>query len=88
MINTCFKFEGKIQNASKVIMFTRNHTDDSNDADDDGTKNNVSPQSGKGGDIIRVGGLYLSFGTLKKDEIHNIISSSDTNKQNFLCCHI
>ena len=26
MINTSFKFEGKIQNASKIIAFTRNHT--------------------------------------------------------------
>ena len=66
MINTWFKFEGKIQNASKVIMFTRNHTDDSKDTDDDGTKNNVSPQLRKGGDIIRVG--VYSFGTLKKNE--------------------
>ena len=31
MINTCFKFEGKIQNDSKVMAFTRNHTDDNND---------------------------------------------------------
>ena len=38
MINTCFKFEDKIQNTSKVIVFTRNYTDD----DDDGTKNNMS----------------------------------------------
>ena len=40
MINIWFKFEDKIQNTSKVITFTRNHTDD--DADD-GTKNNMSP---------------------------------------------
>ena len=35
-INTCFegKFEGKIQNASKVIVFTRNHTDADDFADD------------------------------------------------------
>ena len=44
MINTSFKFEDKIQNASNVIVFTRNH------ADDDRTKNNMSPRSG--GDII------------------------------------
>ena len=40
MINTWFKFEGKTQKASKVIMFTRNHTDD--DPDDERTKNNMS----------------------------------------------
>ena len=33
MINCWFKFEGKIQNASKVIIFTRNHTDDDADVD-------------------------------------------------------
>ena len=55
MINTWFKFEGKIQNTSKVIMFTRNNTDDDdNDAydtddADDGTKNNMSPPSRGGG---------------------------------------
>ena len=46
VINTWFKFEGKIKNASKVIAFTRNHTDDDDGADDDdeeGTKNNMSP---------------------------------------------
>ena len=36
VINTWFKFEGKIPNDSEVIMFTRNHTYDD---DDDGTKN-------------------------------------------------
>ena len=46
MINTWFKFEDKIQNTSKVIMFTRNHTDN-----EDGTKNNMLPPVG-GGDII------------------------------------
>ena len=46
MINTWFKFEDKIQNTSKVIVFTRNHTDD---ADDDGTKNNMSTP-GQGGE--------------------------------------
>ena len=51
MINCWFKFEGKIQNASKVIMFTRNHTDDDADVDA-GTKNNLSPLIGGGGDII------------------------------------
>ena len=37
VINTWFKFEGKIQNNSKVITFKRNHTDadDANDAKDD-----------------------------------------------------
>ena len=44
MINIWFKFEDKIQNTSKVIVFTRNHTDD------DGTKNNVSPPVGGGGE--------------------------------------
>ena len=44
MINIWFKFEGKIQNTSKVIVFTRIHTDDdTDDDDDDGTKNNMSP---------------------------------------------
>ena len=47
MINTWFKFEGKIQNDSKVIAFTRNHTDDDNDSDG-GTKNNMSPLVGGG----------------------------------------
>ena len=51
MINTWLKFEDKIQNTSKVIMFTMNHTDDDEDDDDDaddddGTKNNMSPRSG------------------------------------------
>ena len=54
VINSWFKFEDKIQNTTKVIVFTRNHTDgdtDDNDADDR-TKNNISPRSGGGGDII------------------------------------
>ena len=38
MINTWLKFEVKIQNDSKVTVFTRNHTDDD---DDKGTKNNI-----------------------------------------------
>ena len=43
-----FKFEDEIQNTSKVIVFTRNHTND--DADDNGgTKNNMSPPVGGGG---------------------------------------
>ena len=49
MINIWFKFEDKIQNTSKVIVFTRNHTDGDNadDAgDDDGTKNKMSPPVG------------------------------------------
>ena len=33
------KFEGKIQNDSKVIVFTRNHSHN----DEDRTKNNKSP---------------------------------------------
>ena len=55
MINTWFKFEDKIQNASKVIVFTRNHTDDADadDADDDNrTKNNTTPPGLRGRDII------------------------------------
>ena len=44
VINTCFKFEVKIQDDSKAIAFTRNHTDDNND-DDEETKNNMSPTS-------------------------------------------
>ena len=52
MVNTWFKFEGKIQNDSKVNAFTRNHPD--KDADDDavdGTKNKMStsPLVGRGG---------------------------------------
>ena len=43
VIKTWFKLEGKIQNPSKVITFTRNHTDDAND---DRTKNNVSSPVG------------------------------------------
>ena len=31
MINIWFKFEGNIQNDSKVITFTRNHTKDDKD---------------------------------------------------------
>ena len=34
---------------SKVIVFTRSHTDD-DDAYNDGTKNNMSPPGGGGGD--------------------------------------
>ena len=45
-----FKFEDKIQNTSKVIVFTRNDTDnDNDDTDDDGIKNNMSPPVGGGG---------------------------------------
>ena len=33
-INTLFMFEGKIPNESKVIAFTRNHTDDADEDDD------------------------------------------------------
>ena len=51
MINIFFKFEGKVQNDSKVIAFTRNLTDDDDDNADDRTKNNVSPRLGGGGDI-------------------------------------
>ena len=40
MIKTQYKFESKIPNDSKVIVFTRNHTDDD---DEDVTKNNMSP---------------------------------------------
>ena len=45
VINTWFKFEDKIPNDQKVILFTRNHTDDKadDDADNDRTKNNTSP---------------------------------------------
>ena len=35
MINTLFMFEGKIPNDSKVIAFTRNHTDNTDEDDDD-----------------------------------------------------
>ena len=60
MINTWFKFEDKIQNTSKVIVFTRNHKDDDDADDDDGTKNNMSPPShGGGGDIINVQNILV-----------------------------
>ena len=49
MINIWFKFEDKIQNTSKVIAFTRNHTDDDDADDDHETKNNMSPPVGGGG---------------------------------------
>ena len=49
MINIWCKFEDKIQNTSKVIVLTRNHTDD-----DEGTKNNImSPPP--------VGDIILTF---------------------------
>ena len=38
-------------NDSKVIVFTRNHTDDNTDYNDDGTKKKMSPP-GSGLDII------------------------------------
>ena len=56
MINTWFKFQIKIENTSKVISFTRNHTDDDTDNDtdeddtdddNDGTKNNMSTPVGE-----------------------------------------
>ena len=47
MINTWFKFEGKIQNN---IAFTRNHKD----ADDDDENNMSPPSQGGGGDIIKL----------------------------------
>ena len=55
MTNKQFKFEDKIQNTSKVIVFTRNHTNDDDDNaedDDHGIKNNMSPP-GRGGDITK-----------------------------------
>ena len=63
VINTWSKREAKIQNTSKVIVFTRNHTDD--DTDDDGTKNNTSPD-GRGGDIMTVNFPNWCFMALKK----------------------
>ena len=48
-VNTWFKFEGKIQNASKVIAFTRNHTDN----EDNGTRS--------GGDIMQCFRLDFSY---------------------------
>ena len=62
VINTWFKFEDKIQNTSKVIVFTRNHTDGDTD-DNDATKSNMSPPGrGGGGDIIIVSCLCLFQG--------------------------
>ena len=40
VINTCFNFEGKIPNDSKVTAFTRNHT---KDADETKTNFYVTP---------------------------------------------
>ena len=54
MINTWFKFEVKIQKDSKVITFTKNHTDDDADNDNDGTKNNKSPPVGGGSNITTI----------------------------------
>ena len=96
MINTWFKFEEKIQNLSKVIVFTRNHTDDDDDAVDDGTKTNVSPPSRGGGDIIQGIGYpdfskdysFLSFKREKKGVIHllfpvqPILQDAPKNSQN------
>ena len=45
MINIWLKLEGRIPNDSEVIVFTRNHIDDN--ADNDRTKNNVSPSQGE-----------------------------------------
>ena len=50
-------FECKIQNASKVIAFTRNHTDDA----DNGTKNNVTPPPQRGGRHSFTHALIPSF---------------------------
>ena len=47
---TWFKFEDKIQNASKVIVFTRNHRDATDADDNNRTKNNMSPPSLGGGE--------------------------------------
>ena len=44
-----FNFEGKIKNDSKVIAFTKNHTDNNTDNYDNGTKNHMSPPDGRGG---------------------------------------
>ena len=46
VINTWFRFEGKIENASKVIVFTRNHTDADDDRRQQNQKQYVSPQPG------------------------------------------
>ena len=63
MINICFKFEDKIQNTSKVIVFTRNHTDDSDDADDETIKNMSPPGWGGGvdGGDINLTGKYQTL---------------------------
>ena len=64
MINIWFKFEDKIQNTSKVIVFTRNHTDDDTDDDDKTTepKTICLPPVGGGGDIIAKQILKLNLG--------------------------
>ena len=50
MINIFFKFEDKIQNASKVHKESDNDADDDPDDDDNhGTKNNMS-SPGRGGE--------------------------------------
>ena len=60
VIKTWFKFEDKIQNTSKVIVFTRNHTNDDDDDADHRTKHNVSPGRRGGGDIILVIDLLVA----------------------------
>ena len=59
MINTWFKFEDKIQNISRVIVFTRNHIDDADDEVDDITKNNISPP-GRGETELLSQGLHAA----------------------------
>ena len=49
MINTQLKFEGKIQNDSKDIMFTRNRIADDDNADKDEAKNSMSLPGPGGG---------------------------------------
>ena len=74
VINMWFKFEDKIQNTSKVIVFTRNHTD--NDDDDDATKNSMSPPPpppGRGG-----GDIYLQD-PQKTTRLYVYFTLSDAN---------
>ena len=54
MIKIWLKFEGKIPNDSKVIMFTKDHTnndeaDNGDEEDNDRTKNNMSSRVRGGG---------------------------------------
>ena len=70
VINIWFKFEDKIQYTSKVIVFTRNHTDE--DDADDGTKNNMSPP-GRGEADINISKVWICLLTGQMYQTHMIL---------------